>query len=472
MKTVCSIVKIIETVMRAIVAVVAVIIIMFAAYSLYDTFYINQHAFSSYELKQFKPIPVEVDNNNGKGNGDGSGTDYDQDSFARLKEVNEDARGWITVYDTNIDYPVVQGEDDLEYATKDIYGKTSITGAIYLKTDNSEDLSDPYSVIFGHHMDNGAMFGDLEKYKKEDYFNSHLGGWLYAGGRYYKLDVFAVMLTDAYDENVYNIKALTISERITYILTHSEFYRLLSDSDRQALELFEKEGPAVLDQLQKSGDPAMILALSTCESAITNGRIVVFCKATPVDYKDIPGFADNGGENGGNNGGGNDTPSVIEKLTAIGHPFGSENWGFLNLVCVIYCLVAVLPLTKTKIKFSQSKAAKKIRDLYSGYGYSGSDAMAIIRYGNKIKDKLKRFRTRVNTGTAVEIIILCISILVFFLTEDMTTPVVMCDKYTPVMIAISAIMFIIDVVCFVYRDLRILTPDEVAQMNKPEGLNK
>ena len=176
MKTVCSIVKIIETVMRAIVAVVAVIIIMFAAYSLYDTFYINQHAFSSYELKQFKPIPVEVNTDNGKGNGDGSGTDYDQDSFTRLKEVNEDARGWITIYDTNIDYPVVQGEDDLEYASKDIYGKTSITGAIYLKTDNAEDLSDPYNVIFGHHMDNGAMFGDLEKYKQEDYFKSHLGG--------------------------------------------------------------------------------------------------------------------------------------------------------------------------------------------------------------------------------------------------------------------------------------------------------
>ena len=472
MKTVCSIVKIIETVMRAIVAVVAVIIIMFAAYSLYDTFYINQHAFSSYELKQFKPLPVDTnDGSKGKDNGDGSGSDYDQDSFARLKEVNEDARGWITVYDTNIDYPVVQGEDDLEYATKDIYGKTSITGAIYLKTDNSEDLTDPYNVIFGHHMDNGAMFGDLEKYKKEDYFNSHLGGWLYAGGRYYKLDVFAVMLTDAYNENVYDIKALTISERIKYILTNSEFYRLLSDSDRQALELFEKEGPAVLDQLQKSGDPAMILALSTCESAITNGRIVVFCKATPVDYKDIPDFADNGNGNGGNNGGGNnENPNVIDRLTAIGHPFGSEKWAFLNLVCVVYSLIVVLPITKTKIKFKQKAVAKKVKDLYSGYGYSGSDAMAIIKYGDKIKEKLRKFRIKVNIGTAIEIVTFCISLLVFFLTEDMTTPVVMCDQYTPVMLVISVLMLIIDVVCFVYRDLRILTPEEVAQMNKPEGL--
>ena len=472
MKTVCSIVKIIETVMRAIVAVVAVIIIMFAAYSLYDTFYINQHAFSSYELKQFKPIPVEVNTDNGKGNGDGSGTDYDQDSFTRLKEVNEDARGWITIYDTNIDYPVVQGEDDLEYASKDIYGKTSITGAIYLKTDNAEDMSDPYNVIFGHHMDNGAMFGDLEKYKQEDYFKSHLGGWLYAGGRYYRLDVFSVMLTDAYNDNVYDIKKLTISERVNYILANSEYYRLLSDSDREALELFEKEGVSVLDKLQKSGDPAMIIALSTCESAITNGRIVVFCKATPVDYKDIPGFADNGNQNGGNGGGNNnDNPTVIDRLTAIGHPFGSEKWAFLNLVCVIYCIAVLLPFTKTKLKFRQSRAARKIRELYTGYGYSGSDAMAIIRYGNKIKDKLKRFRLRVNTGTAIEIFILVTSVLVFFLTEDMTTPVVMCDKYTPVMIAISALLFIIDVVCFVYRDIRILTPEEVAQMNKTESTN-
>ena len=59
MKTVCSIVKIIETVMKVIVAVFATVIILFAAYSLYDTFYINQHAFSSYELKQFKPVPLK-----------------------------------------------------------------------------------------------------------------------------------------------------------------------------------------------------------------------------------------------------------------------------------------------------------------------------------------------------------------------------------------------------------------------------
>ena len=153
MKTVCSIVKIIETVMRAIVAVVAVIIIMFAAYSLYDTFYINQHAFSSYELKQFKPIPVDTnDGSKGKDNGDGSGSDYDQDSFARLKEVNEDARGWITVYDTNIDYPVVQGENNDEYLNKTVTGDFALGGSIFLDSTNNNDFSEFNTVVYGHHM--------------------------------------------------------------------------------------------------------------------------------------------------------------------------------------------------------------------------------------------------------------------------------------------------------------------------------
>ena len=467
MKTVCNIVKIIETVMRGIVAVVAAVIIMFAAYSLYDTFYINKHAFSSVELKQYKPIPVK--SSSGGYNGPEDDTETGEDSFKKLKEANEDARGWISVYNTHIDYPVVQGKDDLEYATKDSFGKASISGAIYLKTDNSEDLSDSYNVIFGHHMDNGAMFGDLEKYKEKDYFDSHLGGWLYAGERYYSLDIFGVMLTDAYDQNVYDVKLLTISQRIDYIANNSLYYRTLSESDMEALREFEKEGTSVLDKFQKSGDPAMVLALSTCESAITNGRIVVFAKATPVDYKDLPIYKENDGGDSGDSGNNNNEPNVIERLKAVGHPFGSDTWSFLNLVCAVYCLVVVLPLAKTGSKFRQSRAVKKADNLYNGYGYDGADAIAIVKYGEDIKAKLKRYRRRIGIGTALEIAVFVSSVVVFLLTQDMTTPVVMCDKYTPAMILLSIAMFVTDVVCFVYRDSRILTPEEVTQMNNPDG---
>ena len=472
MKTVCSIVKIIETVMKGIVAVVAAVIIMFAAYTLYDTFYINQHAFSSVELKQFKPLSGRSSSSGGysNGNNDDENSENGEDGFKKLKEANEDARGWITIYKTHIDYPVVQGKDDLEYAMKDSFGNASISGAIYLKTDNSGDLSDPYNVIFGHHMDNGAMFGDLEHYKEKDYFDSHLDGWLYAGNRYYRLDVFAVMMTDAYDQNVYDIKLLNISKRIDYIAGYSKYYRELSESDIASLKEFEKEGPAILDELQKRGDPALVVALSTCESAITNGRIVVFCKATPVDYKDLPEYKDpDNGNNSDNGKKNNNDPGVIERLTAVGHPFGSDTWSFLNLVCVVYCLAVVLPLTKTGSKYRQSRAVRKADKLYNGYGYDGADAIAIVKYGNDIKAKLRSYRRRLNIGTVLEIVVFVSSLVVFLLTEDMTTPVVMCDKYTPFMILFSVAMFITDVVCFVYRDTRILTPEEVAQMNDPDG---
>jgi hypothetical protein len=278
------------------------------------------------------------------------------------------------------------------------------------------------------------------------------------------------MLTDAYNEKVYNIKALKIRDRVDYILNNSEHFRPLSDSDRESLELFEKEGPSVLDKLQKSGDPALVIALSTCESAITNGRIVVFCKATPVDYKDIPQFNKDSNEDPDNKDKDKE-PDVIKRLTAIGHPFGSDRWAFLNLICVVYCLVVVLPFAKTGIKYKQSKAAKKVDNLYNGYGYDGSDAMAIVRYGNEIKAKLQRYRRRMSLGSVLEILSFVIAIIVFFLTEDMTTPVVMCDEYTPVMIAICVIIFIVDAAFFVYRDTRIHTPDEVAQMSKPDGSN-
>ena len=473
MKTVCSIVKIIETVMRVIVAVVATVIILFAAYSLYDTFYINQHAFSSVELKQYKPLPARSSSSGGYSGIDDyeSNSDNGEDGFKKLKEANKDARGWITIYKTHIDYPVVQGKDDLEYAMKDSFGNASISGAIYLKTDNSEDLSDPYNVIFGHHMDNGAMFGDLEHYKEKDYFDSHLDGWLYGGNRYYRLDVFAVMMTDAYDSKVYDIKLLNISKRIEYIAGNSKYYIELSESDIESLKEFEKEGPAILDELQKRGDPALVIALSTCESAITNGRIVVFCKATPIDYKDLPEYKDpdNGNSSDNGNKNNNNDPGVIERLTAVGHPFGSDTWSFLNLVCVIYCLAVVLPLTKTGSKFRQSRAIRKADNLYNGYGYDGSDAIAIVKYGDDIKAKLRSYRRRLSIGTALEIFVFVSSVVVFLLTEDMTTPVVMCDKYTPAMILLSVAMFITDVVCFVYRDTRILTPEEVAQMNNPDG---
>lgn len=45
--------------------------------------------------------------------------------------INKDVAGWITIDDTHIDYPVVQGKDDMEYINKDVYGEFSLSGSIF-----------------------------------------------------------------------------------------------------------------------------------------------------------------------------------------------------------------------------------------------------------------------------------------------------------------------------------------------------
>ena len=55
--------------------------------------------------------------------------------------INKDVAGWITIDDTHIDYPVVQGKDDMEYINKDVYGEFSLSGSIFLSCMNKKDFS-------------------------------------------------------------------------------------------------------------------------------------------------------------------------------------------------------------------------------------------------------------------------------------------------------------------------------------------
>ena len=77
--------------------------------------------------------------------------------------------GWIVVDDTNIDYPVMQGYDNSQYLNLDPYGEYSLSGSIFLDSRNSSDFTDPYSIIYGHHMEYGKMFGAIDDYLDDQY---------------------------------------------------------------------------------------------------------------------------------------------------------------------------------------------------------------------------------------------------------------------------------------------------------------
>ncbi|MCR5295435.1 MAG: class B sortase [Lachnospiraceae bacterium] len=204
--------------------------------AIYDNLYTAESARSAWDVLAYKPEVTEGD---------------DGVSPGELAALNPDYRAWLTIYDSPIDYPVVQGEDDLYYASHDVFRKGSLSGAIYLAAGCSPDFGDNYNLLYGHHMDNDAMFGGLDRYKGQAYFDRHREGLLVTGDAVYDLTVFGSVSTHAYDSLVYD----TGSRDLAGIID------------------LAREGGLPFDASLEGGDK--VLALSTCASASTDGRIIV-----------------------------------------------------------------------------------------------------------------------------------------------------------------------------------------------------
>lgn len=150
-------------ILEILAALFIILMLLYGAYSLWDTCQINRRAFISGELMKYKP----------------AGKMDESPSLQELQKINPDVCAWLTVDGTKIDYPVVQGETNLEYINQDIYGEFALSGSIFLDSRNDRKFIDSYSLLYGHHMDNGAMFGDVMNYKEKEYFESHKTGTLY-----------------------------------------------------------------------------------------------------------------------------------------------------------------------------------------------------------------------------------------------------------------------------------------------------
>lgn len=185
-----------------------------------------------------------------------SADDPESLTFEELLKLNPDVCAWITVDDTHIDYPVVQGKDNMEYVNKDVKGEFAFSGAIFLDSQNKRDFSDSYNLLYGHHMEGGAMFGDVVEFRDKSYFDSHETGTLYLPGKAIPITFFACVSTDAFDSVVYHPDAQPAGDVTT----------LLNYLQGTAVQ-YRDIGVTAKDQ---------IIGLSTCSEAVTNGRVVLF----------------------------------------------------------------------------------------------------------------------------------------------------------------------------------------------------
>ena len=126
---------------------------------------------------QLKP-PIEVD-------------------FDKLKSVNEDVVGWIYVDALpDISYPIVKGKDNQTYLHQTYEKNYNFAGTIFVDYENSGDFSDCNTLVYGHNMKNGSMFGHLKKFRENDkLYKQDKYFWILTPERNYRYEIITAYTT-------------------------------------------------------------------------------------------------------------------------------------------------------------------------------------------------------------------------------------------------------------------------------------
>ena len=179
-----------------------------------------------------------------------------------LHEKNPDCIGWLTIEGTMINYPVMyHPEEENYYLHRDFNGEYSANGCLFLAEEcvpgNSDNL-----IIYGHHMNSGKMFADLEKYKDEGFYEEHptiLFRTIWGNEQYQILSAFT---TPVYTGNDFNYYSFIKAQK------GADYEYFIREIKRKAI--YETGITA------EYGDK--LLTLSTCEYSQRNGRMVVVAK--------------------------------------------------------------------------------------------------------------------------------------------------------------------------------------------------
>lgn len=178
-------------------------------------------------------------------------------NFKKLREINPDVIGWIYIGGANVNYPIVEGKNNDYYLHRDYRKKNLFAGSIFADYRNSRDFSDWNTVIYGHNMNNGSMFGRLSRLSKKSVYSSDPYIWIYTPQGTYCYEISAVFQTDS----------------------GSYVYTIFKKYGKDYANWVKKINRHTLPGLNKlpSDEGSRCITLSTCTGR-TNKRTVVIAK--------------------------------------------------------------------------------------------------------------------------------------------------------------------------------------------------
>ena len=289
--------RFIRTLSRAvdnIVLLTLLVCLIFAAYALWDTHQLLAAADAN-QFATYKP------------------TNEETKSFEDLRAMNNDVIGWLTIYDTTIDYPVLRSPNSNDdYLSKNAEGEWEGSGSLFLDHHNKADFSDFNTIIFGHHMAGPAMFGEIDEFLNKDYFEKHEYANLFFSstglelvqttasnpgsvqkpglqweftnyqGHNRGVQIFAMIQADGHDSAIYSVPSTTVEAKqatLDKIADYAVMVRNLNTGEVRQLGKAGAAKPTKTASVDSSyfgvNTDDHIVLMSTCSADITNGRFVL-----------------------------------------------------------------------------------------------------------------------------------------------------------------------------------------------------
>lgn len=185
--------------MKKVKIILLVIMILTFAFSFYNLYKINNELKKTEKIKEELIELVEIPEIP-------SEEPTFEIDFEELKKINSDVMGWIVIEGTQINYPIVQGNNNSYYLNHSFDKSWSSYGSIFMDYRSSNDFSSYNTFVYGHHTRNGSMFGELYKFMDKSFYDSHSHFNLYTKTGNYIAEIFSAYVdsttSDSYIKKV------------------------------------------------------------------------------------------------------------------------------------------------------------------------------------------------------------------------------------------------------------------------------
>lgn len=117
--------------------------------------------------------------------------------WQRLQKINPKIKAWVYIPGTHVNAPILQGDDNQFYLHHNEHDQPDVSGQIFMNYQNQADFSDRNTIVYGHYMEDGSRFGDLNKYFDQAFLDAHQHVYFYTPTKQFVGTIFAVQSNNA-----------------------------------------------------------------------------------------------------------------------------------------------------------------------------------------------------------------------------------------------------------------------------------